>query len=184
MSVDQCLHSLFGSSKLAADVMVQEYGHYYGLKTVCFRCGCLSGPRHAGAPQHGFLSYLVQCAVQKRPYTIIGYGGKQVRDNLHSADLVRAFQEFYDHPIPGGPVYNMGGGLESNCSVNEVIQYVEERLNAGMTIKYDDKPRTGDHKWWISDTRNFRTCYPHWSVRIHWTRIVDEIIDVQTVVVI
>lgn len=191
MSVDLCIHSLFGVSKLAADMMVQEYGRNFGLKTGVFRCGCLSGPLHSGAKQHGFLSYLVKCAVEgiptrpgsfcSTPYTIIGYKGKQVRDNLHSLDLARAFHAFYQDPRPG-EVYNMGGGLLSNCSVIEAIAYIEACLGSKMNVKYNPVARTGDHQWYISCLEKFQAHYPQWGVTMNWQWIVEEILRAKGVV--
>lgn len=162
MSVDSCLHSLFGVSKLSADMLVQEYGRYFGLRTACFRCGCITGPGHSGAPLHGFLAYLVRCAMERRPYTIIGYGGKQVRDNIHAADLAQAFWCFIEQP-KCGEVFNMGGGRHANCSVNEAVVMLEQITGRPMAVTRVAAPRTGDHQWWISDTRKFQAHYPHWA---------------------
>ncbi len=175
LSIDQSKHSLFGASKVAADILVQEYGRYFGMPTVAFRCGCLTGPAHAGTKMHGFLSYLVKCAVSGTPYVVIGYQGKQVRDNLHSADLVAAFDEYIQAPRPG-EVYNMGGGRENSCSVREAIKLVEEVTGRQIEVQYDDNARQGDHKWWISDTRKFRRDYPGWKVSRSLTQIVEEIV--------
>jgi CDP-paratose 2-epimerase len=161
MPIDSCLHSLFGASKLAADVMVQEYGRYFGLHTVCFRGGCLTGPGHSGARLHGFLAYLLKCAASRTPYTVFGYGGKQVRDNIHAADLVRAFWCFVRRPSCGA-VFNIGGGRYSNCSVLEAIGLAEELTGEAMKVSHDDTARIGDHQWWISDVRKFREAYPDW----------------------
>lgn len=161
MSVDQCLHSLFGASKVAADVLVQEYGRYFGMKTVCFRGGCLTGPGHSGTQLHGFLAYLVKCAVTGTPYTVFGYRGKQVRDNIHSRDLVEAFWSVFQRPV-SGEVFNIGGGRHSNCSLLEAIRIAEELTGREMRINYDGQNRTGDHIWWISDVRKFRAFYPDW----------------------
>ena len=164
MPIDQTMHSLFGASKLAADILVQEYGRYYEMTTAVFRCGCLSGPNHSGAEQHGFLSYLLRCAVERKPYTICGYKGKQVRDNLHSDDLVRAFQQFIDDPDRGGVVYNLGGGRRSNCSVIEAIAAIRALMDtAEMETGYYPRPRRGDHIWWITDNNKFCTRYPEWQ---------------------
>jgi CDP-paratose 2-epimerase len=162
MAVDGCLHSLFGVSKLAADLLVQEYGRYFGLHTGCFRCGCITGPGHSGAPLHGFLAYLIRSAIEGTPYTVIGYKGKQVRDNIHAADLAAAFWCFIEHPIAGA-VFNMGGGPHANCSVNEAIVMVEELTSYPMKLSYIHEPRIGDHKWWISDIRKFQAHYPRWT---------------------
>ena len=149
-------------SKLAADVLVQEYGRYFGMNTVCFRGGCLTGPGHAGAKLHGFLSYLVKCAVTGTHYTVLGYKGKQVRDNIHSFDLVNMFWHYFQNPSPGA-VYNAGGGRYSNCSMIEAIEIIETIVNRKMNVTYSDDNRIGDHIWYISDTRKFQTDYPAWS---------------------
>jgi CDP-paratose 2-epimerase len=176
LSIDQSKHSLFGASKLAADILVQEYGRYFGMNTVAFRCGCLTGPAHQGTKLHGFLSYLVRCALTGTPYTVIGYNGKQVRDNLHSADLVDAFDQYIRNPRPG-EVYNMGGGRENSCSVREAIALVERVTGKKMRIEYEPEPRIGDHKWWITDTRKFREHYPEWKVERGLEQIVREIAE-------
>jgi len=174
MSVDGCLHSLFGSSKLAADVLVQEYGRYFGMKTACFRGGCLTGPGHSGAQLHGFLAYLVKCAMTGTPYTVFGYKGKQVRDNIHARDLVRAFWAFFQRPR-SGEVFNMGGGRHANCSMTEAIAMAEALTGRPMTWSYQDANRVGDHIWWISDTRRFRTLYPEWSYQYDIQGIMQDI---------
>ena len=174
MSIDGCLHSLFGASKVAADVLVQEYGRYFGMNTVCFRGGCLTGPGHSGAQLHGFLAYLVKCAVTDTPYTIFGYGGKQVRDNIHARDLVDAFWCFFQKPTAGA-VYNIGGGRRSNCSMLEAIDFAQELTGREMQVSYNPQNRTGDHKWWISDTRRFRTAYPAWKQRYDVPAIMADI---------
>jgi CDP-paratose 2-epimerase len=161
MTVDQSKHSLFGASKLAADVLTQEYGRYFGLRTVAFRCGCVTGPAHSGAELHGFLAYLVQCAVTGTPYTVHGYKGKQVRDNLDARDLVRAIWLYALDPRPAA-VYNMGGGRARSCSVLEAIRLVEELSARGVTFTIDDLARQGDHIWWISDLSRFEHDYPAW----------------------
>jgi CDP-paratose 2-epimerase len=162
MSIDGCLHSLFGASKAAADLLVQEYGRYYGLPTVCFRCGCLTGPAHAGTELHGFLSYLMRCTVSATPYTVFGYGGKQVRDNLASVDLVRAFLLFHAQPRAGA-VYNLGGGRVSSCSMLEAIAASERIAGRSLDWTLSDEARTGDHRWWISDLSAFQADYPTWA---------------------
>ena len=162
MSIDATLHSLFGASKVAADILVQEYGRYFGLKTACFRGGCLTGPGHSGAQLHGFLSYLVQCAVTGTPYTVFGYKGKQVRDNIHSRDLAEAFWCFFRRPA-AGEVFNIGGGRHANCSMMEAIAMIETLTGRPMQHSYSDENRVGDHIWWISDTRKFRQMYPEWT---------------------
>ncbi len=175
MSIDQCLHSVFGASKVSADVMAQEYGRYFGLKTGIFRCGCITGPAHMGAELHGFLSYLVKCIVTGRPYTIYGYKGKQVRDNIHSYDLVNAFWHFFNAPQPGS-VYNLGGSRHSNCSVLEAIRYAEELAGRKLQWAISDQARSGDHIWWISDVRKFQRDYPDWKYRYDQKAIISELI--------
>jgi CDP-paratose 2-epimerase len=174
MSVDRCLHSLFGASKLAADVLVQEYGRYFGLRTAVFRGGCLTGPNHAGAELHGFLAYLMRCAATGRPYTVMGYRGKQVRDNIHSADLVRAFEAVFRRPRTA-EVYNIGGGRASHCSMLEAIALCEEIAGRPMTWTYREAPRVGDHIWYISDLTRFRSHYPEWTLRYDVPAILREI---------
>lgn len=174
MPIDHCTHSLFGCSKLAADLYVQEYGRYFGMNTVCFRGGCLTGPAHAGTKLHGFLSYLVKCCVTGEPYEVIGYGGKQVRDNIHSADLVTAFDLFIQNPKQGA-VYNIGGGRENSCSVLEAIALAEEVTGKKMKVTFRDEPRKGDHKWWISDCSKFKNDYPTWRITKSLRQIVEEI---------
>jgi CDP-paratose 2-epimerase len=176
MSIDQSMHSVFGASKVAADVLVQEYGRYFGLRTACFRGGCLTGPNHAGAELHGFLSYLMKCAMTGTPYTVYGYQGKQVRDNIHSVDLIAAFREFFLHPRIG-EVYNIGGGRVSNCSVLEAIGMCSELSGREMIWAYDDRNRAGDHIWWISDTSKFQRHYPGWALHYDVPRILEEIRD-------
>jgi CDP-paratose 2-epimerase len=176
MSIDQSMHSVFGASKVAADVLVQEYGRYFGLRTVCFRGGCLTGPNHAGTQLHGFLSYLMKCALTGTPYTVYGYKGKQVRDNIHSADLIAAFAKFFAQPRVG-EVYNIGGGRFSNCSVLEAIGMCEELSGRQIEWVYDDRNRTGDHVWWISDTTKFQRHYPGWTLKYDVRGILDEIKD-------
>jgi CDP-paratose 2-epimerase len=161
LSIDHTKHSLFGASKVAADIMVQEYGRYFGLKTVVFRGGCLTGPNHSGTMLHGFLSYLMKCAVTGNPYTIFGYKGKQVRDNIHSYDLINMFWHFYQNPREG-EVYNAGGGRFSNCSIIEAIKLCEEIVGKKFNYNYFDTNRIGDHIWWISDLSKFQKHYPNW----------------------
>lgn len=176
MSIDQCTHSVFGASKVAADIMVQEYGRYFGMNTAVFRGGCLTGPSHSGAMLHGFLAYLVRCAVTGTPYTIFGYKGKQVRDNLHSQDLIAAFMEVIRAPKPAA-VYNIGGGRHSNCSVLEAIAMIQMKLGREIRYSLSGENRTGDHIWWISDIRRFQSDYPSWSMQWDLDRIVDDIIE-------
>jgi CDP-paratose 2-epimerase len=163
MSIDSSLHSLFGASKVAADVLVQEYGRYFGLRTACFRGGTLTGPNHAAAELHGFLAYVVRCAMTRTPYTIFGYGGKQVRDAIHSSDLIAAFDAFRRTPRVA-EVYNIGGGRFCNVSVLEAIDLVQDVTGEQMTYTYSDQARVGDHKWWISDNGRFAAHYPEWSL--------------------
>jgi len=176
MSIDQSLHSPFGASKVAADVLVQEYARYYGLRSVCFRPGCLTGPTHSGTELHGFLAHLLKCAVMQRPYTVFGYRGKQVRDNLHCADLVRAFDCVFEAP-QAGAVYNMGGGRFCNCSVLEAIQLAEELLGRPFRWTYEEKNRIGDHMWWISDTSKFSSHYPQWRCSYNVRQLCREICE-------
>ncbi|GIW95315.1 MAG: NAD-dependent epimerase [Pirellulaceae bacterium] len=175
MSLDHTTHSLFGVSKLAADALVQEYGRYFGMNTVCFRGGCLTGPAHRGAPLHGFLAYLVKCAVTGQPYTILGYKGKQVRDNIHARDLVNMFWHYHQQPRPG-EVYNAGGGRFSHCSILEAISLCERILGRPMQVHYDPKPRVGDHIWYVSDTRKFQAHYPLWYWKYDLEAILREMI--------
>lgn len=174
MSIDQSKHSIFGASKVAADVMVQEYGRYFGMKTGVFRGGCLTGPQHSGAELHGFLAYLMKCAVTGREYRIFGYKGKQVRDNIHSADLLTAFWAFYNNPRCG-EVYNMGGSRFSNCSMLEAIAQCEAIAGKPMNTTYVDENRSGDHMWWISDVRKFQAHYPEWTLTRDIPQILREI---------
>jgi CDP-paratose 2-epimerase len=176
MSIDRTLHSLFGASKVAADVLVQEYGAYFGMKTGCFRGGCLTGPNHSGTQLHGFLAYLMKCAVTETPYTVFGYKKKQVRDNIHSADLIRAFHEFFKRP-GCGEVYNIGGGRSSNCSMLEAIQLCEGITGKRFNSKYVDENRRGDHIWWISDISRFQQHYPDWRLEYDVPQILGEIYD-------
>ena len=174
MSIDQTKHSLFGASKLAADVLVQEYGRYFGMPTACFRGGCLTGPAHAGTELHGFLSYLMKCAVSGRPYRVFGYKGKQVRDNIHSFDLVEAFAAFVRAPRVG-EVYNIGGSRHCHCSMLEAIALCEDISGRKLTWNYVEDNRIGDHIWWISDVRKFRDHYPEWNFRYGLREILEEI---------
>jgi len=174
MSIDQTKHSLFGASKVAADVLVQEYGRYFGMKTACFRGGCLTGPAHAGTELHGFLAYLMKCTVSGTPYRVFGYKGKQVRDNIHSHDLVAAFWEFFQKPR-SGEVYNMGGSRHSNCSMLEAIEICEEFSGKKLNYTYVEDNRIGDHIWYISDVRRFQSHYPNWKYRYGLREILKEI---------
>ena len=176
MSIDATLHSLFGASKVAADILVQEYGRYFGMKTACFRGGCLTGPNHSGTQLHGFLAYLMKCAVTGAQYTIFGYKRKQVRDNIHSADLVNAFEQFYRSPR-SGEIYNIGGGRYSNCSMLEAIALCEEATGNEFKCGYVDENRRGDHIWWISDVARFQSHYPEWKIRYDVPQILREIYE-------
>ena len=176
MSIDHSLHSLFGSSKVAADVMVQEYGRYFGLKTACFRAGCLTGANHSGAQMHGFLAYLMRCNVTGTPYKVFGYQGKQVRDNMHSSDLIQAFDRFFQAPRPG-EVYNIGGSRFSNCSMLEAISMCQEISGREMEWEYVPANRVGDHIWWISDIGRFQSHYPGYELRFDTHAILREIHD-------
>jgi CDP-paratose 2-epimerase len=174
MSIDNCLHSLFGASKIAADILVQEYGKYFRLNTACFRGGCLTGPAHSSTKLHGFLAYLVKCIAAGREYTIFGYRGKQVRDNIHSYDLVNAFYHFYKKPRKG-EVYNMGGSRYSNISMLEAIGKIEKLLGKKAKIKYVEKNRKGDHIWYISDVSKFKKHYSRWDFRYDIDMIIEEL---------
>lgn len=176
MSIDQTKHSLFGASKVAADVMAQEYGRYFGLKTGIFRGGCLTGPQHAGAELHGFLAYLMKCAATGREYRVFGYKGKQVRDNIHSHDLVNAFWHFFRHPR-AGEVYNIGGSRFSNCSMLEAIAQCEEITGRKMKTTYVETNRVGDHIWWVSDIAKFRSHFPEWNLTRNVRDILAEIFE-------
>jgi CDP-paratose 2-epimerase len=176
MSLDQTKHSIFGASKVAADVMVQEYGQYFGMRTGVFRGGCLTGPAHSGAQLHGFLAYLVRCAVTRHPYTIFGYKGKQVRDNIHSTDLVQCFWHFMRAP-KAGAVYNMGGSRHSNCSMLEAIDLIAELSGLQVDYTLSHEARSGDHIWWISDVRKFQRDYPGWAYNFDLRATLAEMID-------
>ena len=176
MPVDQTLHSLFGASKVAADVLVQEYGRYFGMKTACFRGGCLTGPNHAGTELHGFLAYLVKSCATGSRYTVFGYKAKQVRDNIHSADLITAFHAFVREPRVA-EVYNVGGGRPSNCSMLEGIRLTEQVVGKELRWTYTDAARVGDHMWWISDLSRFQLHYPEWKLTYDVPAIIREIYE-------
>jgi CDP-paratose 2-epimerase len=176
MTIDHSMHSLFGVSKAAADLMVQEYGHYFGMPTVCLRGGCLTGPAHAGAPLHGFVSYLMRCVVTGEPYEVLGYDGKQVRDNIHAADVASAIGAFIAAPRVAA-VYNLGGGREASCSVREAIAACERIAGRRLDWTYRDRARMGDHRWWISNLGQFRRDYPDWAPRYDLERTLREIHD-------
>ena len=177
MSIDNCTHSFFGTSKSYADLIVQEYGKNVGLKTVCFRAGCITGPNHSGAKLHGFLSYLVKVSLKKKSYSLIGYKGKQVRDNIHSHDLVSCFWEFYKKPRKG-EVYNTGGGRFSNCSIMEALDLVEKFKKIKIKRKILGKNRIGDHIWYITNMKKFKKHYPNWKQQYSTKKILKELIDV------
>lgn len=179
MSIDASKHSLFGASKVAADVLVQEYGRYFDMKTASFRGGCLTGPAHSGAKLHGFLAYLMKCTITSEPYTIFGYKGKQVRDNIHSHDLVNAFYHFYQNPRRG-EVYNMGGSRHSNCSMLEAIAICEALAGKKLQYTYAEDNRAGDHIWYISDVRKFQADYPDWQYQYDLQTILKDIYLAQT----
>ena len=176
MSIDNCTHSFFGASKSYADIIVQEYGKNIGLKTACFRAGCITGPKHSGAKLHGFLSYLVKVSLQTKKYFLIGYKGKQVRDNIHSNDLVSCFWEYYKKP-GYGEVYNMGGGRYSNCSIIEALNMVENIAGIKIKKKILKQNRVGDHIWYISNTKKFKKKYPNWKQKFSTRKIITELID-------
>jgi len=175
MNIDNCIHSFFGTSKSYADLIVQEYGKNAGLKTVSFRAGCITGPNHSGAKLHGFLSYLVKSSLSKKTYSIFGYKGKQVRDNIHSHDLVQCFWNYFQKPSIG-EVYNIGGGRTSNCSVIEALNLVESIANIKIKKKYNKENRIGDHIWYVSDTKKFRKNYPNWKQKYNTKKIIEELI--------
>ena len=174
MSIDNSKHSLFGASKVAADILVQEYGKYFDMKTVSFRGGCLTGPLHSGAKLHGFLAYLIKCILTGEEYTIFGYKGKQVRDNIHSYDLVNAFYHFYQNPRCG-EVYNIGGSRHSNCSMLEAIKIAESIIGKKLKYTYTDLNRSGDHIWYISNVKKFQSHYPQWQYKYNLNNIIEEI---------
>jgi CDP-paratose 2-epimerase len=176
MSIDASTHSLFGVSKASADLLVQEYGRYFDMPTVCFRGGCLTGPNHAGTQLHGFLSYLMRCTMTGEPYTVFGYAGKQVRDNIHAADLVAAFAAFHRAPRAAA-VYNIGGGRQSNCSMLEAIELCQQIAGRELQWSLDEHNRVGDHRWWISDLEPFKRDHPHWQLRYGIDAILTEIHD-------
>ena len=176
MSIDRTLHSIFGASKVAADAMVQEYGRYFGMKTVCFRAGCLTGPDHSGTQLHGFLGYLMKCNATGTPYQIFGYKGKQVRDNMHSSDLIHAFNRFFEKPR-SAEVYNIGGSRSSNCSMLEAIKMCEQIAGRKLEWEYDATNRIGDHIWWISDISKFQAHYPGFKLEYDVKAILQETFD-------
>ena len=177
MSIDNTKHSVFGASKVSADVMCQEYGKYFGMNVGIFRGGCLTGPNHAGAELHGFLSYLVKCIVNDKPYTIFGYKGKQVRDNIHSWDLVNMFWEFHQNPKQG-EVYNAGGGRDNSTSILEAIDTINRIAGTNWNnYNVSEQNRIGDHIWYISDLTKFRTHYPNWNIIIDLEETIKQMVD-------
>jgi CDP-paratose 2-epimerase len=176
MSIDRSMHSIFGASKLAADVMVQEYGRYFDMPTVCFRGGCLTGPSHAGTQLHGFLSYLMRCTVTGDRYTIFGHGGKQVRDNIHSSDVFAALWRFHQAPRSAA-VYNLGGGRRSNCSMLEAIEICQRIAGRELDHGFSDDARMGDHRWWISDLSEFESDYPGYDLEFGIEEVLQQIFD-------
>lgn len=176
MSIDNCTHSFFGASKSYADLIVQEYGRNIGLNTSAFRAGCITGPNHSGAKLHGFLSYLVKTSIYSKKYTLIGYKGKQVRDNIHSHDLVKCFWEFFKKPR-SGQVYNVGGGRYSNCSIIEALQIVENITGIRIKKKILKENRIGDHIWYVSSMKKFRKHYPNWKQEYNSKKILEELVQ-------
>ena len=176
MSIDQCMHSLFGASKVSADVLVQEYGRYFGIQTVCFRGGCLTGPNHSGTQLHGFLAYLMKCVVTETRYTVFGYQGKQVRDNIHSYDLINAFDQYFMKPR-SAEVYNIGGSRFSHCSMLEAIRICERTAGKKLNYTYAETNRAGDHIWWVSDVSKFKAHYPQWKLTKNIEDICSEIYE-------
>jgi CDP-paratose 2-epimerase len=179
MSIDTCLHSVFGASKVAADVMVQEYGRYFQMPTACFRGGTLTGPKHSAAQLHGFLGYVMRCAMTRTSYTVFGYKGKQVRDAIHSKDLINAFDFFWRTPRVA-EVYNIGGGRFSNCSVLEAISIAEKLTGEQMEWTYSEANRIGDHIWWIGDNGRFEGHFPEWRLAHNVDDILTEIFETNT----
>ena len=179
MSIDSCMHSLFGASKVAADILVQEYGKYFGMNTAAFRGGCLTGPNHSGTQLHGFLAYLMKCTMTGKPYKVFGYQGKQVRDNIHSFDLIQAFDQFFTNPRCG-EVYNIGGSRFSHCSMLEGIKMCEEISGRELEYSYEEDNRMGDHIWYVSDVSKFQSHYPKWSLTKDVRTILGEIYHYNT----
>ena len=177
MSLDQTTHSIFGSSKVSADILVQEYGRYFNLNTAIFRGGCLTGENHSGAQLHGFLSFLVKSIINQVPYSIFGYKGKQVRDNIHSYDVINAFDQFIINPKSGGQVYNIGGGRNNSCSILEAINLIENISGIKSNYKVLKKNRIGDHIWWITDNSKFKKHYPNWKIKYSLKKSIEHMID-------
>ena len=177
MSIDHSTHSIFGASKTSADLLVQEYGRYFNMKTATFRGGCLTGENHSGAKLHGFLSFLVKSIVRNKKYFVFGYKGKQVRDNIHSLDVVSAFNEFIKKPKIGGKVYNLGGGRKNSCSILEAIKIIESLSGKKSNYKILNKNRIGDHIWWISDNSKFKKDYPEWEIKNNLDLLLEKMIS-------
>jgi CDP-paratose 2-epimerase len=177
LGIDRCMHSLFGASKLSADILAQEYGKYYDMPTCTFRGGCLTGPQHSGVELHGFLSYIVHCAVHDKEYTIYGHDGRQVRDQIHSYDVVKAFDEYIKDPSSNGVVYNIGGEAKNAASINEVVARLEKKLGKKMLIKHSENARKGDHMWYVTNMNSFRKDYRYWFKKYDLDAIIDEIVD-------
>jgi len=175
LSIDQCMHSLFGASKVSADIMAQEYGRYFGINTGIFRGGCLTGPQHAGVELHGFLSYIVKCAIQEKPYTIFGYKGKQVRDQIHSSDVISAFECFIENPLPG-EVFNIGGGKENSASILEVINLIEDISGKRLMYDISESNRAGDHICYYTDLSKLKIKFPKWKITRSLREIIEEIV--------
>jgi len=175
-SIDNCTHSFFGVSKVYSDLIAQEYGSNVGLNTSIFRGGCITGPNHSGAKLHGFLSYLVKASLKEKKYSMIGYKGKQVRDNIHSSDLVNCFWEVFKKPKKG-EVYNIGGGRFSNCSIIEALELVEDIAKIKIKKQYVKSNRVGDHIWYISDLSRFKKNYPNWKQKYNTRKILEELVD-------
>ena len=177
MSIDNTTHSIFGASKTSADILVQEYGRYFNLNTVCFRAGCLTGENHSGAKLHGFLSFLVKSIINDKKYSIFGYKGKQVRDNLHSYDVVNAFYQFIKKPLNGGKVYNIGGGKPNSCSILEAIQLIEKISNKKSKYEILDKNRKGDHIWWITNNQKFQNDFKKWKITFSLKQSIEQMVS-------
>ena len=177
MSLDQCKHGLFGVSKASADLLVQEYGRYFAMKTACFRVGSVTGASHMGTPHHGFLSYLMKCLVLDKPYTVYGHRGKQLRDVLHSHDLAQALVAFFQNP-KSAAVYNLGGGPNNQCSLIEAIELCQTISGKTLSWSYHEEPRIGDQKWWVTDARKFKKDFPDWQCRYSLNSILQELFEV------
>ena len=175
MSLDNTIHSFFGASKLSADIITQEFGKNLNLKTAVFRAGCITGPNHSSVALHGFLNYLIKCNLEKKTYKIIGYKGKQVRDNLHSYDLITAIWQYFKKPVRG-EIFNIGGGRQNSCSILEAMEIIQNKTQIKFKTTYDTRARTGDHKWYISNYKKFKSLYPKWKKKYNLDQIIDDII--------